>query len=269
MIQFRKIWIKRKYRFLALLFLAILAFYFSGNFLYSQIFKVVPDTAYYFMPTLDFKAKENRILIFSPHPDDEILAAAGYIQSAIEQGLELKIILVTDGNRRGQGEKRQNQFQKATEHLGVKQENLVFLEYNDGYLKNEKDSDLDLVFKKQIDQFKPDVIIYPSSFDQNLDHRLIGLSLERIFNNFRGIKKLAYLVHFKGFPFPRKLKMDHFLMPPANLFFSCQWTKFALTNNQVQKKLEALSNYQIFLSYPIEKGYLLSFVRKNEIFCQE
>ena len=259
----------RRYRFIALSLLGILLIYFLSNFIYSQIFKIVPETAYYFMPSIGFSGKEKRVLVFSPHPDDETLASAGYIQAALARGIEVKIVLITDGNRRGKGEKRKIEFQKAMSHLGLENNNLAFLDYKDGYLKYSNQYDMVEVFSKIIIEFDPQVIIYPSRFDEHLDHRVVGLAIEKISKDHRQIHKFAYLTHFSGYPYPRKLAQDRFLMEPASLFFRCQWFKFPLTDDQQSKKLEALKNYQVSLSYPRESGYLFSFVRKNELFCQE
>ena len=265
----RKLSLNHRLRYLAYFVLAVVLFYIVGNFLYSQIFKVVPDHAYYVFPTIGFHENVKKVLVFSPHPDDETLAAAGYIQEAKKDDIEVRIILITDGNFRGQGEKRQNEFKKSASDLGIEDKNLVFLNYKDNGLKSISQNDLETAFKQQIDDFLPQVVIYPSHLDENSDHRATGLAIEKILDSNENVEKYAYLVHYKGYPYPRKLATNRFLMPPSKLFFSCQWYKFVLTPEEIQKKLEVLRNYKVSLSYPIEGGYLQSFVRQNELFCQE
>ncbi len=41
---------------------------------------------------------DDRILIFAPHPDDEVLGSGTYIQRAIKNGAEVKVVLMTNGN---------------------------------------------------------------------------------------------------------------------------------------------------------------------------
>jgi LmbE family N-acetylglucosaminyl deacetylase len=268
-INLKKLSLRRRHKYLAYFILVVVLFYFLGNFLYAQIFKVVPDSAYYVFPSIGFNADVHKVLVFSPHPDDETLAAGGYIQAALARGIEVRVVLITDGNFRGQGAKRQVEFKQATTELGLQNSGLVFLEYKDGYLKTADQNKLEADLKKQIDDFKPQVVIYPSRFDGHPDHKTAGVIVEKILQNNQDIEKYAYLVHYHGYPYPRKLATNRFLMPPSKLFFSCQWFKFVLIPDQEQKKLGALDNYKISLSYPIEGGYLSSFVRQNELFCQE
>lgn len=91
-----------------------------------------------------------RILIISPHPDDETLAAGGVIQQVLAAGTEVKVVLVTNGD--GQrfapvmlnkeldprpkdyiaiGERRQAEVIAALGKLGVQREDIVFLGYPD------------------------------------------------------------------------------------------------------------------------------------------
>jgi len=91
-----------------------------------------------------------RILIFSPHPDDETLAAGGVIQQALADGSQVKVVIVTNGD--GQkfapalingkiaphprdyivmGERRQAESLAALSKLGVQSDDIVFLGYPD------------------------------------------------------------------------------------------------------------------------------------------
>ena len=91
-----------------------------------------------------------RLLIFAPHPDDEVLGAGGLIQVAQESGVEVRIVVITNGD--GQrlapmalsqrirlrdtdfialGERRQLEAVAALEKLGLDPECLTFLGYPD------------------------------------------------------------------------------------------------------------------------------------------
>lgn len=95
-------------------------------------------------------AKDDRILILAPHPDDEAIACAGVIQEALKIGARIKIVYLTNGDhnqlafivyekrlvfRKGEfihmGEVRRQEAQKAMTGLGLKQEDLIFLGYPD------------------------------------------------------------------------------------------------------------------------------------------
>jgi LmbE family N-acetylglucosaminyl deacetylase len=268
-INVKKIIPKHRLTWIPLTILGIILLYFLGNFIYAKIFKVVPDSTYYILPSISFNSNDKRMLVFSPHPDDETLSSGGLIQAAVARGIEVRVILVTDGNRRGQGIKRQAEFKKALEGLGVKDQDIIMLGYKDEGTKNVPTAIFQASLEKQINGFNPQIVVYPSRFDEHPDHRTTGLMVEKILQGNNKIEKWAYLVHYRGYPYPQKLAENRFLMPPSKLFFSCQWYKFNLTSDQEQKKLSALDNYQVSLGYRLEKGYLLGFVRQNELFCQE
>lgn len=103
--------------------------------------------------------KNERIIIFSPHPDDEIIGCAGLISSVIEKNGDIWIVYLTNGDHNQLvfklyekkpilnpsdyiklGEKRREESIKATGILGVDKNNLIFLGYPDsGTLKIWKD----------------------------------------------------------------------------------------------------------------------------------
>ncbi|MDD5409274.1 MAG: PIG-L family deacetylase, partial [Candidatus Omnitrophica bacterium] len=58
-----------------------------------------PDQAYWpRIPDLEPFKKGERVLILSPHPDDEAIACAGVIQRALEAGAKIKIVYLTNGD---------------------------------------------------------------------------------------------------------------------------------------------------------------------------
>lgn len=80
-----------------------------------------------------------KILVISPHPDDDVLIAAGIIYSAVERQEPVKIVYMTNGDYYGgtdQGYLRQSEAVNAASHLGMVEDDLIFLGYPDGYLKN-------------------------------------------------------------------------------------------------------------------------------------
>lgn len=98
--------------------------------------------------------KDDRVLVFAPHPDDEAIGVAGVIQKAIKEGAKVKIVCYTNGDFNeasyvlssfsippiyflGQsdmikfGEKRQKETIKAMDFLGIKRDDIIFLGYPD------------------------------------------------------------------------------------------------------------------------------------------
>ena len=94
--------------------------------------------------------KNDRIMIISPHPDDEAIACAGIIQEAVAKGAQVRVVYLTNGDhnqlalivyekrltlRQGEfihmGRVRQQEAIDAMKLLGVGKENLIFLGYPD------------------------------------------------------------------------------------------------------------------------------------------
>lgn len=102
---------------------------------------------------LKIKRRE-RVLIFTPHPDDETLAAGGLISRLLAQKNPLKIVFVTRGNGNTSlflkdkkikfspekfiktGRVREQEAKKAIKILGGKEDNLLFWDYPDGALSS-------------------------------------------------------------------------------------------------------------------------------------
>jgi LmbE family N-acetylglucosaminyl deacetylase len=92
-----------------------------------------------------------RVVVFSPHPDDESLAAGGLIQQVIDSGGEVTVVFVTNGDGYPEavalesgkkhvsvddfinyGRKRHEEAVQALCELGVQPDDLVFLGFPDG-----------------------------------------------------------------------------------------------------------------------------------------
>lgn len=95
--------------------------------------------------------KQDKILIFAPHVDDEVISSAGLIQQAKKIGAQLRIVYVTNGDSSilsvlgnnnkfnpsdfiGLGQKRMVEGKKAAAMLGLSQDKLFFLGYPNGGL---------------------------------------------------------------------------------------------------------------------------------------
>jgi LmbE family N-acetylglucosaminyl deacetylase len=91
-----------------------------------------------------------KILIFSPHPDDETLGCAGLIQQATSKGVPIHVVMLTNGDgfrvaverqfRQLQVQPsdyvqfasvRQQEVRKALMPLGIERDNITFLGYPD------------------------------------------------------------------------------------------------------------------------------------------
>ena len=96
-----------------------------------------------------------RLMIFSPHPDDESLGAAGLIQRVLKEGGRVKVVFMTNGDGfpegveredrisnptakdyRRYGDERRVEALKAVTTLGMKERDVIFLGFPDGGLSS-------------------------------------------------------------------------------------------------------------------------------------
>ena len=92
-----------------------------------------------------------RLLVFAPHPDDETIAAAGFIQRVLRNGGQVRVVFVTNGDGFTDavrqevrprptlstdfieyGKRRQNEARQAVLRLGLRPEDAVFFGFPDG-----------------------------------------------------------------------------------------------------------------------------------------
>ncbi len=240
----------------------------AGYLVYSSYTQVLPQSAIYFLNDAVAPKASQRVLVFSPHPDDESIAAGGYIYDSTKNGANIKIVLVTDGNKHGLKVKRYAEFEKATAILGVSSQNLVFLNHSDGKLKQEDQNQIYAEFKKEIDDFHPDIIVYPSLKDEHPDHATTGKIVQKVITDehYQGTA-YQYLVHQSHFPQPDRYAPNLFLLPPTRMItFDKEWLRYYLSSVTENKKDEAVNQYKTQIRVPILRSLMLSSIRKNELF---
>jgi len=105
---------------------------------------------------------DTRLLVFSPHPDDESLGAAGLIQRVLEKGGRVQVVFMTNGDGfpdgvekedhishpkakdfRQYGAERRGEAVRATRRLGLSERDVIFLGFPDGGLASLRGTFLD------------------------------------------------------------------------------------------------------------------------------
>lgn len=126
-----------------------------GMLVYFRLYQNLPDFLVRTLPEITLPARGEKIMIFSPHPDDETLGAGGFIAQALQNGAEVTVVMLTNGdghrfssveefrkfypsvdNYVQSGYDRQKEDQNALQVLGVPVGNIIFLGYPDGGLKS-------------------------------------------------------------------------------------------------------------------------------------
>ncbi len=126
--------------------------------------------------------KMERVLVLSPHPDDEILGLGGTLLHCKQLGAAVFVCCITDGvsARHDLIGQQKERFFTAMEKLGVSGSSYLGL----------PDQKLDVVplvdilkpVEKIVSDFQPDTIFFPTMGDVNQDHRRCheaGLVLSR------------------------------------------------------------------------------------------
>jgi LmbE family N-acetylglucosaminyl deacetylase len=116
-----------------------------------------------------------RVIVFAPHPDDDILGCGGVAALHRQQGAEVAFVYMTSGDaERLSGftgpelaRVREEEAKKGAEKVGVT--NLTFLRQPDGKLARTQ-TNVDEVHMV-IDQYQPDLIYIPHKDDGHKDHQ--------------------------------------------------------------------------------------------------
>ncbi len=103
----------------------------------------------------------NSILVLAPHPDDEILMAAGIIRRALKQSARISVCIVTNGDHMcadtSKGVRRLGESLDALRLLGMDERNIYFLGYPDTGFEPENS------FLARLFDEKDRLMVYPSA----------------------------------------------------------------------------------------------------------
>lgn len=264
----KKIKIKKRY-----LIAAILTLFFLGFLVwYYREFEVLPAPAYYLLSDLPSPTANDRVLVISPHPDDETLGAGGFIDRAHDVGAQVEVVIATDGNRRGLKELRHEETIKAMAVFGITNDHIAFFDFPDGRLKAHQ-TEFKSVLEKQLTTFQPSIVLSTHKSDVHTDHTTVAEVVDQLVPTLKPRPVVyQFLVHYHRYPRPEGFRPTAFLLPPVKLISTSNpWMKFTLTEEEQTAKNEAVLQYKSQLSHknPLLRGLLLSFVRQNELFVIE
>jgi LmbE family N-acetylglucosaminyl deacetylase len=127
-----------------------------------------------------------KILVFSPHPDDDAIGCGGTLIKSNEFNNEIWSVVLTDGRKGGSSkyseneivELRKNETIEASKILGIKK--VIFLNEHDTNLKIKNDV-VDRV-SQILKDFSPNSVFLPAPFDFHRDHRIAFQILAKIFS---------------------------------------------------------------------------------------
>lgn len=122
-----------------------------------------------------------RIVVLAPHPDDEILGCGGLLASAVEEGIDVQVVAVTDGEACYPGEPwwtparlrqaRREELRAALHELDVGADAIVHLGIEDGGV-SQCEAPLQEWLQRNL---RPDdLVLSPWRFDGHPDHEAVG-----------------------------------------------------------------------------------------------
>lgn len=137
-----------------------------------------------------FPPPANKVLLLSPHPDDECLGCAGTISLYTEKGVDVCLAVISLGEKlevgpENIGEIRRSEATEAAALIGIKK--TVFLNFPDEKL-NECKEQIKEKLTGIIKDFNPDIVFAPFPLDPHPDHRAaseVTMALMKELGNFK------------------------------------------------------------------------------------
>ena len=165
------------------------------------------------------------IVVFAPHPDDETLACGGTIVKRLREGYDVTVVVMTDGRHAlsSQGilsdptpeelkEIRRLEAIKAMNILGVNTSNLIFWDFEDKALSENKEA----AGNKSVEilnAIQPTEIYCSSENSAHPDHKSSSVIVKE------SIKRLTFPVPCFQYPLlPKFLHLGYYSMLIQNLY---------------------------------------------------
>ena len=145
-----------------------------------------------------------KVVVFAPHPDDEILGCGGTIAKKLSEGYEVVVVYMTDGRHAFSNlfninseptpeelkEIRKEEARRAVRILGLQEENLYFLDFEDGALEQKK-AEAQQQVVEILSKHLPVEVYFPYEKDINPDHHTTNKIVRNSINKL-GLLALKY-----------------------------------------------------------------------------
>ncbi len=128
-----------------------------------------------------------RILVFAPHPDDELLSCGGTILKYVGWGTEAIVLVATSGKGGSSSQRRSDQVEKVRrQEFEISKRELGLSDHSE-FLSIEEPliSRVNVeLFTTRIRELKPDLVLLPHPRDRHRVHREVSLlALEALFHS--------------------------------------------------------------------------------------
>lgn len=129
-----------------------------------------------FRRKVEYNYGRKKVLIVSPHPDDEVLGGGGTLLKLGETGYEICWLNITQmkeeyGYKKSDIRKKQESINKIKQELNIKK--YFDLELRPGGLNEYSSMDIICRIGKIVDSIKPEIVIFPFYGDAHTDHKIV------------------------------------------------------------------------------------------------
>lgn len=131
---------------------------------------------------------QKKILLFAPHPDDEIIGCGGYLAQHVSHS-QIQIIIVTNGehglNNISDSHIRQSECLAGLDEIGINQEQVVFWNFVDNQIPLH--GQIVQLCREFVQHFNANEILLPAPTEQHPDHRRVTRAiLKSLTNHWQG-----------------------------------------------------------------------------------
>lgn len=207
-------------------------------------------------------------MVFSPHQDDETFGCGGMIASKREQGIQVVVVFLTDGQGSGGSNLdspdqivhiRKQEALTALKILGVKLSEIYFLEKTDGKLQNLNDQERLQTIEQVtelIKHYQPEEVYVPHKKDCHQDHEATYELVKT------AITQIGITVDLLQYPIWLFWRAPLFIL--LKLQDIAAANSFSITLVQ-EKKNQAIASYSSQIS-GLPRGFVKRFLGSYEIF---
>lgn len=188
--------------------------------------------------------KDQKLLIVSPHPDDEVLGCGGLIKRIKDAGGKVYVLFITVGDTQeyskqgvSNGHERISEIEKVAKYLKYDNYQILF-PGNTFHLRLDSIPQIELVSKieESLNRIKPTIVAMPQPVDYNQDHRTTAQALISATrpspSDFKPFQKIV--LAYESVPVAN---WGHTKVDNPNFFVE-------LTEGELKTKLKALSMYK-------------------------
>ncbi len=130
-----------------------------------------------------------RVLVLSPHPDDEAIGCGGTLRKHVLDDDRVQVIFLTSGEKGGHsipvsktGKVREQEAREATKILGISE--VAFWRLADGELRATQVLTNRVV--EYMTQYTPDIVYVPNEKEMHADHRATARLIHRATKIYEG-----------------------------------------------------------------------------------